>query len=371
MAKSFEEFVKSQPEPPSSAVVHEEPAAGDAAPPKEDEAGADQAPAASPAPERKPKFSIRRSSASSSEKTGSQSTESQTPVAAASKQAQPKSSGVSSSSPPAPDGGTHPSPNQAPTDREPVPQWVLEALRKGDLDAIAEAVEEDPALFHENTPRWAARNRKEAKLKAERDAIRQKAESVVQRTAPIFEEVQAVQSGRYDRLPALVELLLGEGFSWDDAVLKVARARHASDPRVPVLERQLQEERARAAEFEAQQVKSAERAFIEYIRDEVSQEDPIRKLPDWEQRVAKVLRDPDNFDPDLGEPKLSVAQAVRRVIRKEKEEFDRRAALFGEPPRPTPPPKKGGLERAARTGPAPVRRATKAEWLSKWSKEPD
>src|SRR6476660_5313241 len=62
---------------------------------------------------------------------------------------------------------------------------VKAALRDGDLDTLAELLGEDPALYDEKTPKWAAGKRREAKIKAERDSVTAKAEAIVQRWSPV------------------------------------------------------------------------------------------------------------------------------------------------------------------------------------------
>lgn len=238
---------------------------------------------------------------------------------------------------------------------------IRDALRKGDLDALADAIGEDPALYSEKSTKWAAARRKEQKLKAERDRVAAQAETVVKRWAPVSEAAAAVQNGEFTRFVELAEALTG--MDYDALVLKVARARHGSDPQVEVLKRKVAELEPVAKERATERASAAERALHETLRDEVPADHAARQFEGWEARVAAVLKE--SMDEDLGEPTLSPKQAADRVLRREREEFDRRAKVFGgggsAPARP-----KGAKapERAGGAAPTTKRRLTREEWLA-------
>lgn len=236
---------------------------------------------------------------------------------------------------------------------------VRAALRAGDLDTVAELLDEDPAGYDEKTPKWAARQRKEKKLKDENAAIRTQAETIVSRWAPVSALASDVASGAFDRLPELVEMLTGH--DWDSAAMKAFRSRTSTDPRVPALTKRAAEAEARLADADAERTKHAERAFHETIRDEVPAKDVVRKIDGWEEKVARVLRD--SLDPDLGEPTLSVKQAAARVVRKERDEYERRAAVFSDAPAPRAA--RGATpERASGASGTTKRKVTRDEWLA-------
>lgn len=248
-----------------------------------------------------------------------------------------------------------------PADTSPTPdlEAVRAALKAGDLDTIGELLGEDPALYDEKTPRWAARQRKEAKLIAERDRVVAQAETVVQRWSPVSKLVSERETNPA-ALFELVGLLTGEDpeRAWADAL----RARGHVDPRVPALTKAVTEREERLTKLEAERAARADAAFHETLRDEVASNHQVRKLDGWEARVAEVLRDPENWDPDLGEPKLSPKQAADRVLRREREEYERRAKVFAEEPAPR---KRGATpERAAGSAPAKVRKLSRDEWLA-------
>jgi len=238
----------------------------------------------------------------------------------------------------------------------PDPSAVLQALRTGDLDTLGELLGEDPALYDEKTPKWAARQRKEAKLTAERDRVVKQAETVVERWSPVSRLVEARETNPA-ALFELVELLTGQ--DPDQAWSAALRARGAVDPRVPALAKAVTDRDARLAELEAERTRRLDAAFYETLRDEVDSKDVVRKIEGWEEKVATVLRE--SVDPDLGEPKLSVKQAAARVVRREREEFERRAAVFGEAP--AKPARNRTPERASPGAGAKVRKLTREEWL--------
>lgn len=240
----------------------------------------------------------------------------------------------------------------------PDPSLVLQALRSGDLDTLGELLGEDPALYDDKTPKWAARQRKESKLVAERDRVVRQAETVVERWSPVSRLV----TERETNPAALFELVgLLTGQDPDTAWTAALRARGSVDPRVPVLTTALADRDARLATADAERAARADAAFYETLRDEVDTKDVVRQIDGWEEKVATVLRE--SVDPDLGEPKLSTKQAAARVVRREREEFERRAKVFGG----TPAPKKTrerAPERAAGTTSAKVRKLSRDEWLA-------
>lgn len=242
----------------------------------------------------------------------------------------------------------------------PDPAAVLAALRAGDLDTIADLLGEDPAGFDEKTPRWAARQRKEAKITADRDRVMAQAETVVQRWSPVSRLVESAQTNPA-ALFELVGLLTGQ--DPDQAWTAALRARGSVDPRVPALTTRLAEKDTRLAELEAERTARVDAAFYETLRDEVDVKSVVRQIEGWEAKVATTLRE--SIDPDLGEPKLSVKQAADRVVRREREEYERRAKVFGGGDAPAPKKtKERAPERAAGTAGATVRKLTRAEWLA-------
>lgn len=239
------------------------------------------------------------------------------------------------------------------------PAQLRKALAAGDLDAVAEALGEDPALYSEKSTKWAAARRKEAKLKAERDRVAQQAESIVTKTKPVFELSEKVQAGEFTKFVELAEYLTG--MDYDALVLKVARARHGSDPQVEVLKKRVAELEPVAAERAAERTTAAERALHETLRDELAPDHKVRAFEGWEAKVAAVLRE--SMDEDLGEPTLSPRQAADRVVRREREEYERRAKVFGAAPAPAKPRAKTP-ERAEGAAGANKRKLSRDEWLA-------
>lgn len=234
---------------------------------------------------------------------------------------------------------------------------IRKALREGDLDAIGELLDEDPAGFDEKTPKWAARNRREAKLKAENAAVLEKAERIVARFSAVDTLLGRIEAGDFSALPELVEHV---GQDWDSAAMKAFRARRGADPRIPVLEARAQAAETQLAEVSTERQKAVDRLFFETLRDEVDTGHLVRKVDGWEERVAAVLRE--SVD-ETGDPRLSVKQAADRVVRREREEYERRAAVFGE----TPPARRSRAatpERAAGATGTTKRRLTRDEWLA-------
>jgi hypothetical protein len=238
---------------------------------------------------------------------------------------------------------------------------IVAALKTGDLDTLAEAIGEDPALYSEKSTKWAAARRKETKLKAERDSVTAKAEGIVKRWAPVAEDAAAVQQGQFVRFVALAEALTG--MDYDQLVMKVARARHGSDPQVEVLRKRVAELEPVAAERAAAQTTASERAFLETIRDEVAADHPVRQLGEgWQASVAAVLRE--SMDEDLGEPSISTKQAADRVLRREREAYEARAKVFGGGAAPARRAPAKTPERAEGATGAGKRKLTRDEWLA-------
>jgi hypothetical protein len=232
------------------------------------------------------------------------------------------------------------------------------------LDTLGELLGEDPAGYDEKTPKWAARQRKEAKLVAERDRVMRQAETVVERWSPVSRLVSAL-----DTEPAslfeLVGLLTGQ--DPDQAWTAALRARGSVDPRVPALRETLTQKDARLAELEAERQARVDAAFYETLKDEVDVRHQVRQIDSWEQKVAETLRE--SIDPDTGDPKLSTKQAADRVVRREREEYERRAKVFGGEERPARRGTPRAPERAARPAGAKVRKLSRDEWLAERAKE--
>lgn len=318
---SFEEFIAKVPDAPSSSFPHAEPEEAEA-PPKDESA------APSPARDEKGKFSKREDKAPEPPAGD--------PQPEAEKSAKTPSSG---------------DPRDA----------ILAALRAGDLDVLADLTDEDPAKFDEKTVKWAKQKQYETRLRVERDQIATKAEAIVQRWSPVSQLAEAVANGDAARLPELVELLTGQDY--DGLIMKAARARGANDPQVPVLKKQIADRDAELEKTRAARAEAADRAFYETLRDEVPADSLVRQIDGWEKRVADTLREA--FDPGLGESRFSVAQAVTRVVRKEREEYERRAKVFGaETPAKPKKEKAPAVERASGATAAKVRKMTRDEWLA-------
>ena len=247
----------------------------------------------------------------------------------------------------------------SPAESDPV-QAIRQALKDGNLDALAEAVGEDPALFSEKSTKWAAARRKEKRLKEERDTAAAKAEAVLTKTQPVFDLAGRVQKGEFTALPELIEYLTG--VDYDQLVLKVARARHGSDPQVEVLKKRLAELEPKVAERETARETAAERALLETLRDEVDTKHQVRALSGWEAKVAAELKA--SYDEDLGEPSISPRQAADRVLRKEREEFEAKAKVFGGAP--AKPARDRAPERASGAAPAKRKKLDRDAWLAQY-----
>lgn len=245
----------------------------------------------------------------------------------------------------------------------PLADRVVAALKAGDLDLLADLTDQDPASFDEKSTKWAARNRKEDRLKKEMAKVQADAKAVVDHYEPVDSRLVTFEKTRdYSVIGEIVELLTGEDF--DSVGMKIFRARKGVDPRVPELTRKLQEREAEVAEARTTKEKAADRALREALRDDLPEDHVVRKLPDWEDRVARVLRD--SVD-ETGEPALSFKQAAARVVRKEREEYEKRAAVFGEAPT-KPKARATTPERAAGAGGGTRRKLTPDEFFASFGK---
>lgn len=250
------------------------------------------------------------------------------------------------------------------SDQLPVADRIVAALKAGDLDTLADLTDQDPASFDEKSTKWAARNRKDAKRKEEIAQVQAQAKAIVDHYEPIDTRLEAFQKTRdYAIVAELVELLTGEDF--DSVGMKVFRARKGVDPRVPELTKRLQEREAEVADLRTTKEKAADRALREALRDDLPADHVVRKLPDWEDRVARVLRE--SVD-DTGEPALSFKQAANRVVRKEREEYEKRAAVFGEAPSAPAKTRAATPERSAPASGAGQRKLTRDEFFASYGK---
>lgn len=219
---------------------------------------------------------------------------------------------------------------------------IVKALREGDLDALADLTEQDPALFDEKSTKWAARNRRESKLKAEVAAVRADAKAIVDHYAPIDEKLETYQKTKDPAAAAaLFELLTGEALVEVASRLSVRGTDSAASSRPSS--------------------RAAEKALVEALRDDLPDDHQVRALPDWESQVVAVLRE--SADENDGEPELSFRQAAARVVRREKERFAKLAKVYGAPPapgdaKPKPP------ERAGGTAPSTKRKLTRDEFFA-------
>jgi hypothetical protein len=265
-----------------------------------------------------------------------------------------KSDGPPAKTPPESGGKTETAPDAGSKSHD--VEAIKKALREGDLELVGELLDEDPAGFDEKTPRWAARNRREAKLKAENAAVLEKAERIVARFSAVDTLLGRLEKGDFSALPELVEHV---GQDWDSAAMKAFRSRRGADPRVPVLEARVAAAEAAATEGRTAAAKAADKLFFETLRDEVDSKHTVRKVDGWEQKVADVLRE--SVD-ETGDPRLSVKQAADRVVRREREEYERRAAVFGETPARRS--RATTTERAAGATGTTKRKLTRDEWLA-------
>lgn len=235
-------------------------------------------------------------------------------------------------------GETASSADSTPPPAAPLVDRVVAALKAGDLDALADLTEQDPAMFDEKTTKWAARNRRETKLKAEVAQVRADAQAIVDHYAPIDEKVEAYQKTKDPRIAAeLFELLTGEK-------LTDAAARTAPAPAPTPAAR-----------------RASEKALVEALRDDLPADHQVRALPDWEAAVVAVLRE--SAEENDGEPELSFRQAAARVVRREKDRFAKVAKVFGEAPAAKTSAAKAP-ERAAGTTPSTKRKVTRDEFFA-------
>jgi hypothetical protein len=240
---------------------------------------------------------------------------------------------------------------------------LRKALAEGDLETVADILGEDPASYKEGTRKWAAKQRVQAEQQREYARVSKQAESVVTRWKPVADLTQAVDGGDYSKVPELLRTL-GIREDWDSLVMKAVRSRGTQDPQAEVLKRRVAELEAQVPRVDEQAV--AEKAFHEIIRDEVDTKHKVRDIEDWEAKVGAVLKD--SLDPDLGEPKLSAKQAADRVLRREREAFEKRRKVFDETQKPAR--KVSALERPALGGGARVAKLSKEEFFQQVAKRP-
>lgn len=246
----------------------------------------------------------------------------------------------------------------------PLADRLVAALKAGDLDTIADLTDQDPAAFDEKSTKWAAKNRKESKLKAEIEKVRTDAAAVVEHWEPIDDRASRFASTKnYTLVKEMVELLTGE--DWDSVAMKTFRAVRGEDPRVPALTKAVQEREEEIVQYKTKAEKASERALRETLRSDLPEDHQVRKLPDWEEKVSSVLRE--SVDADTGEPELSLKQAAARVVRTAREAYQKYAGVFSDEPRPartraTTP------ERAAGSAPANKRKLSAEEFYSQFGK---
>lgn len=226
---------------------------------------------------------------------------------------------------------------------------ILAALRDGDLDTLAELTDQDPAAFDEKSTKWAARNRRETKLKNDLAKVKANAEAVVAHYAPLDERLERYQADPND-LEAVVEIL----------ELVTGEKRAAIIPKLAQLGA-VGERVERLVERRAAGGAAADRALREAVADDVPDDHQVRKLPDWEDAVVAVLRE--SVDEYTGEPSISFKQAAARVVRREKDRLAKLSKAFGAEPAPAAP-RPGAPERAAGAAPAPRRARTKEEFFA-------
>ena len=248
-------------------------------------------------------------------------------------------------------------------DDAPLADRVVAALKAGDLDLVADLTDQDPAEFDEKSTKWAARNRKETKLKAEIAQVKADAAAVLEHWEPI--DTRAAEFHRtknYVLVKELVELLTGEDF--DSVTMKTFRAVRGEDPRVPALTKALAARDEELTKHRTAQEKAADRALREALRDDLPEDHQVRKLPDWEDKVAAVLRE--SVDEDSGEPALSFKQAAQRVVRSARDAYQKYASVFAEN---TPAPARARAEtpeRARGSAPATKRKLTPDEFYAQF-----
>jgi hypothetical protein len=254
--------------------------------------------------------------------------------------------------------------DSTPSSTDSVADRVLAALKAGDLDTLADLTDQDPAGFDEKSTKWAAKNRKETKLKEEVSRLKADATAIVEHWEPIDDRASRfAQTKDYTLVKEMVELLTGE--DWDSVSMKTFRAVRGNDPRVPELAKVVAAKDAELGELRTKQEKAADRALREALRDDLPSDHQVRKVPEWEDRVAKVLRD--SIDPDTGEPELSFKQAAARVVRTVREEYQKYAGVFGDEPRPAKT-RSASPERAAGSEPSTKRKLTREEYFASFSK---
>ncbi len=227
-------------------------------------------------------------------------------------------------------GATQPA-TTSPAADAPVADRIVAALKAGDLDTLADLTDQDPASFDEKSTKWASKNRKEQKLKDEVTKVKADAAAIVEHYEPIDSRLARFHETKdYSVVAELVQLLTGEDF--DSVAMKTFRVIRSQDPRVPELTKRLAEREAEVADHRTAKQKAAEAQLVEALRDDLPEDHQVRKLPEWETKVAAVLRE--SVDEDTGEPALSFKQAAQRVLRTERAAYEKYAAAFGGAERP-------------------------------------
>lgn len=242
-----------------------------------------------------------------------------------------------------------------------VADQVVAALKAGDLDLLADLTDQDPAAFDEKSTKWAARNRKDAKIKDEMAKVKADAAAVVEHYEPLDTRVAQFHATKnYAVVKEIVELLTGE--AWESVSAKTSRSLAAHDPRVPELTRALAERDAELTDLRSAKEKAADRALVEALRDDLPEDHQVRKIKGWEEKTAAVLRE--SVD-DTGEPALSFKQAAQRVVRKAKEQYDSYAEVFESAPTAAARKARAATpERAGGSEPATKRKMTRDEFFA-------
>lgn len=226
------------------------------------------------------------------------------------------------------------------------PDAVLAALKAGDLDAIADLTGADPSEWDESSVKWAARNRREARIQRDLAQVKADARQLLEHYEPIDQQQAAFdRSGGKDFAPvrAIVEHITGK--PWHVVAPNLGLASGGPSPSAPS--------------------PAAERVLVEAVRDDVPDDHQVRQLPGWESRVVAVLRE--HIDDATGEPSISFRQAAARAVRRAKEEHAKLAPLFGGTA-PAATPKANVPERAESPTPGKKRALTKEEFYARFGR---
>lgn len=224
---------------------------------------------------------------------------------------------------------------------------LVDALSRGDLDEIAELLDADPAKFDKATRKWAVAQRKISAAEARATA----AEAAGAKWKPVEQIAESINLGQFDRVFDLLQAATGK--DPDTLLTQAVRARAIKDPRVPELEKRVEAAEKKAKGVDETIARTAEQAYVEVIKDEVPKDHDVRQITGWARKVAKMVKA--SIDPDLGEPRLTAKRAADRLIRKEREAYERRATVFGgAPARPAKAPDplaRAGTQRGATVKP--------------------